>query len=372
MARKTVRRRLPTLPKASFNSPREHKTARLVEILRGVAISEQGEQPRPFYALREVGRHFRVPLSMVARVYSQLEEEGLLVTLHGSKTLLQGRSSVRHLSVRGFIGIPASVSAFVALQDYRTFLIRLRRELRARGFAVATIFFDSRDIRSGNLFDRINKYGVDTILWHRPDRAIKEVSARLKDTGILIVGVNDTRLSPFHCRYEIHREAAIKNIARDWRSRSGIAIAVIARGPRSAPAKEEMLESLLEEEHFKVIFQNVENDRPDNFLGTISDKKNAGLIMPSWVASLFAFRAPQALMTLATQRRVMFPAGAPNIPFLQAGDTPVDLVTVDWQLLVEQIVGDLISKKAFDRSETVLFSAQARVQVPLAQYAQIL
>src|SRR5438874_1432841 len=151
MARKKITRRLPRLPKRPSIRSREDKTARLIELLRGVSIATQTEEPRPFYPVREVAHHFRVPLSTVARIYGKLEDEGLLVPVRGSQTVLQGRSSGRRLNVQGFVGIPASVSAFVALQDYRNFCIRTRRELRSRGFAVATVFFDPQDIKSGRL-----------------------------------------------------------------------------------------------------------------------------------------------------------------------------------------------------------------------------
>jgi ribosomal protein S3 len=45
--------------------------------------------------------------------------------------------------------------------------------------------------------------------------------------------------------------------------------------------------------------------------------------------------------------------GAPaSIPFAQVPDVAADLVVVDWQLVAEQIVSDLISRIAFNRAET--------------------
>jgi hypothetical protein len=370
MPRKKFVRRLPSLPSSTVLKAKDHKTERLLEILRGISVSCQREEPQIFYPVREVAHRFRIPLSTVARVYGQLEDEGLLAAVRGSKTLLQGLSSGRHFSVHGFIGMPANISAFVALQDYRTFFLRVRRELRARGFAVATIFFEPRDVRSGKLNKRIGKYGVDTVLWHRPDTSAREIIGRLKDGGVRVVGINDGRASPIQCRYEVRREAAIKMILRDWRSRSGIKSAVIVRGPRSSAAKEEILEALLEEEHFEYAFENVKDDRPEQFLESLCRKN--GVILTSWVASMLAFRAPHALMKLASDCRVMFAGGPPSIPFTQVADVPADLVIVDWQLLAERIVTDLISKKAFTRAETIVFKAQARIQAPLNEYAQSL
>jgi DNA-binding transcriptional regulator YhcF (GntR family) len=58
-----------------------------------VALKNQRPEPQIFYPIRDVARHFRVPPSTVARVYDHLEEEGILVSVRGSKTLLQGLSS---------------------------------------------------------------------------------------------------------------------------------------------------------------------------------------------------------------------------------------------------------------------------------------
>src|ERR1700751_4081228 len=121
MPRKKIARGLPPLP---FKA-KKHKGAELLAILRGIAIANQQEEPQVFYPIREVARHLGVPVSTVSRIYNALEEEGILVSVRGSKTLLQGLSGGRQLSVFGFIGLPALTSSFVTLQDYRPIFIRI-------------------------------------------------------------------------------------------------------------------------------------------------------------------------------------------------------------------------------------------------------
>ena len=130
MARKKVTRVLAPLPNRRALDKAHHKTEALTAILRDVAVKNQQDQPRAFHSVREVATHFRVPVSTVSRAYRVLEQEGLLSRVRGSKTLLQGLHFDRQLKVRSFVGFPASVSRFVTLQDYRTFFIRIRRELR--------------------------------------------------------------------------------------------------------------------------------------------------------------------------------------------------------------------------------------------------
>jgi hypothetical protein len=371
MARKKIAHRLAPLPRKTILKAREHKTARLAEILRGIAVTSQTDEPQLFYPVRDVADRFRMSTSVVARAYEQLEDEGLLSTVRGSKTLLQGVSAGRRLNVLGFIGMPSSVPAFVGLQDYRTFFIRVRRELRARGFAVAMVLFDPADMKSGRLEKRIVKYDFDTLLWYRPDASSREIISRLKDAGVRIIALGDHALSPIHLRYEIRRETAINQFLHYWRTEANITSVAIVRGVR-ASAKEETLERLLEQEQLLSEFRNADSKSAAKFLGSLGRVKTRGVIFPSWAASMFAFREPEGLMQLANSCHIAFTGGPPSIAFAQVHDVHVELVIVDWQLVAEKIVTDLISKKTFERAEITVFKATAHLRAPLREYAQVI
>jgi len=344
---------------------KKHKGAQLLEILRGIAIANQQEEPQVFYPIREVARHLGVPVSTVSRVYDALEEEGILVSVRGSKTLLQGLSGGRYLSVLGFIGMPALTSSFVTLQDCRTFFIRTRRELRVRGFAVAMVFYDRSEGQNGRLFSRIDKYGFDTVLWHQPDRAAKETVAQLKDSGVQVIGVSDRWFPSIRCRYEVQRESAIMSILRDWHANDTIISVVVVRGIEISAAKEELLKTLLEEEGIAYEFKSAGDQPLADFLSSLAGDKRRAFIFPSTAAALFAFRAPEALAKLMSRARVLLSGGPASFPFAQVPDVVADLVVVDWQLVAEQIVSDLISREAFNRAETTVFEAKAHPRAPL-------
>jgi hypothetical protein len=309
---------------------------------------------------------------MVGRLYEQLEEEGILAVVRGSRTLLQGLSSGRHFSVLGFIGMPAAVSAFVTLQDYRMFFIRTRRELRARGFAVAMVLFEPAQLKSGHLAKRIRKHEFDTVLWYRPESSVRNIIAELKDTGVQVVGVSEDSATALRCRYEVRRESAIKAILGDWQTRSGTKEVVVVRGEGASVAKEEMLQTLLEEQHLGYEFKEMRATRPNAFLESLGRGKDNAVIFPSRAAAILAFRAPDALMDLMARCRVAFVGGPPSIAFTKIRNVLGDFVVVDWQLMAEQIVGDLISKSALDRAELTVFEAKAHTQASLSQYAQSL
>jgi hypothetical protein len=372
MARPKLTHRAPPLPPKAACKLGENKAERLLDILRGVALTHQRAEPQVFYPIRDVARHFRAPLSTVARIYNQLEDEGILVGIRGSKTLLQGTSSGRHLSVLGFVGMPAHTPLFVTQQDYRTFFIRMRRELRARGFAVATVFYDREEGRHGRLASRLDKYDFDTVLWHQPDRAAKETVPQLADSGVQTIGISDRGFPSIRCRYEVQREPAIMSILRDWHLNAGIKSVIVARGVQTSAQKEELLKTLLEEEDLSYEFQSAGDHRPSDFLDSLARDGERGIIFPSLAAAFFAFRAPHALAQLMMRARVALSGGPVNIPFAQAPEVAVDLVVVDWQLVAEQIVSDLISRKAFDRAKTTVFEAKAHLRTPLSLYAQSL
>ena len=190
--------------------------------------------------------------------------------------------------------MPALTSSFVTFQDCRSFFIRTRRELRARGFAVAMVFYDQSDGKNGRLFSRIDKYDFDTVLWHQPDRAAKETVPQLKDSGVQVIGLSDSWFPSIRCRYEVQRESAIMSILRDWRANDAITSVVVVRGIETSAAEEERLKTLLEEEGIAYEFKSTSDQRLADFLNSFTTDKHRGIIFPSTAAALFAFRAPEA------------------------------------------------------------------------------
>ena len=370
MPRKKSALGMPPLPEKSRLASPENTVASLLEILRAVALKSQRAQPQTFYSIREVAQHFGATPSTVSRTYQQLEEEGILVSVRGSKTLLQGLSSGRHLSVLGFVGMPGFTPSFVTLQDYRTFFIRTRRELRSRGFAVATVFYNEAHDRPERLVHRIEKYDFDTVLWHQPDRAARPVISRLQDSGVQVVGVSDRGFPSIRCRYEIQREPAIAAILRDWKKHRQITSVTVARGAQTSAAKEELLKTLLEEARLNYEFKGPSGHRVGAFLEGLGREKQEGIILPSQAAAMCAFRAPEKLAELMARARVALTGGPVSLAFTQVPDVSADVVMVDWQLVAEQIVSDLLNRNAFDRRETTVFEANAHLHAPLSQCAE--
>lgn len=372
MARKKVPRTLVALPSRRLLDEADHKTERLAEILRETALKNQREQPQVFHSMREVVKHFRVSFSTVSRVYHRLEQEGLLTRVRGAKTVLQGTHFDRHLGVRAFVCLPASLSAFVTVQTYRMFFITIRRELRLRGFATSMIFFDRKEARSGALGERLKTYEFDTVLWFQPPSEAEETVVRLADKGIRFIGVAHESVPTIPCRYHVRRDTAVRALLTEWRTQRGIDRVTLVQWKehRVSPVGE-VLHDALDELGIKWSSATLESLQSETFLRKLQKLKTAGIIFSSaQLASKLCFRAPRAVSDLLRTHRVAFLNGPVTMPFAKVPDVQVDLVMVDWQLVAERIVADLITQDAFRVSDPTIFQAEAKLSVVLSDFAQ--
>jgi hypothetical protein len=371
MARKKVTRALAPLPNRRALERAHHKTEALIDILRDVAVKNQQEQPRAFHSVRTVATHFKVPISTVSRVYRHLELEGLLSRVRGSKTLLQGLKFDRQLKVRAFVGFPASLSAFVTLQDYRTFLIRIRRELRLRGFAAATAFFEPGEGRSGALAKRFQAYEVDTLIWFQPGKEARDAAPYFADAGIRLVGVANDTFCHVPCRYQVRRDSAIKTLLEQWKAQLPDRITLVQAKDQRSDAIDETVHTLLDELGIAWSVVTYQNQRSEPFLRDLVRRKTSGIIFTSSaLVSKFCFRAPNTVADLLQAHRVALVNGPVSMPFARVPEIQVDLITVDWQLIAECIVDDLISQDAFQLPGPTIFEAEAKLRVPLSAFAQ--
>lgn len=370
MARKKIQTSLPPLPKRSEIGDRVMTDARLVEILRGLAVSNQRQHPQVFYPLRETARQLRAPVSAVLRAYLQLRDEGFLKSIRGSKTMLAGRTSGRQLSVEAFVGMPASFSCLMTLGDYRTFLMLLRRELQARGFVSNMVFFESEPGSLEKLRAELEKYRFDIVLWFLPHISARETILRLADRGIRVVGVSDGGLTGMRCRYEIRREKAIYEIASAWKLRGAIEHVRVARMRKRSAADEERIEHALAKAGLEYEFISPDGRAMPEYVTALCADGGSGVVLPGAAAATLALRAPQSFAKLVKNCRVAFFDGPTTMLYADVPNVPVDLTVVDWRAVAKRIVDDLVTRKAFNDARPTVFDAEAWMQAPLSEHAQ--
>jgi hypothetical protein len=113
------------------------------------------------------------------------------------------------------------------------------------------------------------------------------------------------------------------------------------------------------------------NSAPPDFLQKLKSAPHKGVIFASAgpVAEL-GCRCPKALFELFAAKRVLLVKGPVNTPFYKSPDVLVDLILIDYQLLAERIVDDLIKAREAASRSTKTFDAAFVPQVPLSRYAQ--
>ena len=351
---------------------RQGNSDRLFLVIRSLARKQQGNAPKVFLSLRAAARRFNVPVSAMASVYRKLSDEGMLISIRGSQTLLQKRGPLRTLKARGVIAMPVSISRFQVLNDYRRCLLILRDELRERGFLVSTIFCEHAVAAGRGLIAAFRKERVDVAVWLLPDSADRETVLQLKDAGIRFVGINITPLSGMQTRYQIGRKQAIRAIIQAWRADprlSGTTIIQLAREAKSDQERLIRLRALVESEGMECRIAKVLVANLSAFLSSVCQEKHNGVILPAAPATLLGWHAPETLSTVLGSCRVALIDGPIDLPYADAPiNATVDLVTASWLPIVKRIASDITKGAAFEDGEQIIFQAKPYLGVSLAQY----
>jgi hypothetical protein len=366
----TRRKRLKTL---SLIQERPRSTDPLFQKMRRLAVQEQKDAPQPFLSLRRAARQFKVPVSSMAAVYRRLGAEGILSSVRGARTILEGRNAIRTLKVRLLLGMPLSVPRLQTFQAYRDCFFHLREELQARGFLVASLYFAEREIPPEAVAERARQEKVDAVLWLRPDGIGHDTALRLRDLGIRFIGLNIGGAVGGFCRYEVRRRQAIDLILHEWCTGAKLTTAILVRAGAEMFGESERMARLREmakREQMKFEIVNVPGARIIRTLQSLCAKKGSGILLAESAAALLGSRASDRVTEVLGSCRIALIDGPMEFPFVQeAVDGVVDLVLVDWERVGRRIAQDILSGEAFGHSETGGFEADARLQVPVGRCA---
>jgi DNA-binding Lrp family transcriptional regulator len=370
MGRKKLHCDLPTLRRPTSLRGRELADTQLTDILRRVALTHRKAEAKSFYPLRDAAKQLGVPISAITRSYKQLTKEGLLSLIRGYRTVLQGRRMGRKLMIKSFIGLPVSYSCFMLLQDYRHFYLELRREAHSRRFVSNLIFYQDDSEGLEQLTKTLDEFGVDSVIWFLPRVSVRDTVLALQDRGISVVGVADGGSPGMACRYEIRREKALGAIFRRWRSVSGIRSIIIVRTNRRSPADEEMIEGAAEKAELTYDYRHLPEAGLAEAVTALGRNRGNGIVLAAAPAAFLSMRAPQAFASLLKSCRVALPDGAVTTVLGSPPETSVDLLTVNWHVVVKKIVGDLAGKRIFKEMLPTIFEARPHFDAPLHRYAE--
>lgn len=374
MPRSRISPDLGRLPHVPVLKDPAQKIENLRQLLRSLAIKNQREQPRIFYSLREVAIRFKIPVSSVAKIYREMEQEGILSRVRGSKTVLNGLRHSRRLTVRSFIGLPVLFSHFLTMPEYRAFFISIRRELWSRGFATSMFFSRPEEIADGTLGSQLKNYEVDTVIWLQPGRITLDTLLRLSDMGIQVIVISQVGTPGIPSRYYVWKNRAIEGLLRNWKDQNSIRKVTVINSETQdyrSPVTEELLRVILEYLQIEPTIRTFRDEDGSCFLRDLSSVKTDAVIFPSaGLASAFAFQSPDQLLHLIKTHRVGFVDGSIDMPFIKVPEVAVDLVTVNWRNVCESIVNDLITRDAFDRNRHTTFEAEMQLRVSLRHFCE--
>lgn len=219
-----------------------------------------------------------------------------------------------------------------------------------------------------DLVERFLRYDVDTAVWLLPESPARQTILRLQDVGIRVLGVSDGGLPSTTCKYEIDRNEAIATILRDWRERLHTQeISIVSDATRRSAADEQRVKHIIDEAKMSSNFVAMSGGEASEQVDSLP-QRGRGIIMLGAAATMLAFRNPETLISVMERTPVALIDGPVTLAFTRLADVRFDLVSVDWQLVAQTIVDDLISQEAFAMTGKRYFQAGAKLRVPLAQY----
>lgn len=236
MGRKPIKRDLPALdelmPAFEGYPESENSTNRLYRDLKRIVVKVRRTESIPFYSIRQVAQFFNVPYATAARVYRLLHDEGDLVRIRGSVTLVQGTEKKPTKAVTGVVGVPIWLFGFVRMNDWRLFYLALERELRKRSLVADFVFFRSSEASHPDFADRLMHYSHDYLVWLLPLPLSIPVMQRLEDSGVRVITLStEQHQFPFY-NYRLSWRSAITQGLAEWRSQGIKKVVVIGEDNR--------------------------------------------------------------------------------------------------------------------------------------------
>src|SRR6266403_673156 len=360
---KSAKSRLPALPALESDLRHtdiaEERSALILRLLRQKARRSRNRKPQPFFSIRAVASHFAVPPTTVSRIYSRLKDEGLLASVWGSKTFVEPVQIDNQLRGRAVVALPASLTSFCTVREYRTFFLEMRDALWKLGFATRLLFYEGCDAEEPTFAELLLNYKVDIVIWFLPTPRMKGTAARLVDRGIRAITVTDFPASFAEHSYYISRERALKDGLLVWQ-KDGITSVTMLRNPCVEVANTFVtVEKCLCDAAMPHAVVNIESWQSLDTLRTRSQRKNRAIIFPSSeLAVRLVSRDPGRFAELLERSRVLMVNGLIDLPVWYPVNTSIDVIEVDWEIVAKRIASDLAKSTRSPIDAPIVFQAK--------------
>lgn len=370
MARKAVDRRLPSLeslyPGFRGFTPRDNKSAAIVEVLRRTAKRVRRCRPVPFYSMRAAAGFFGVSFKTVADAYKKLEAAGLLTCVRGAYTRVEGRTAQPHYPVRAVVGFPIELPTIVYGTEQRLFYIRMEEELRRRQHIVNFIFIRGRqETPDPDLAGRLLAHQSDIIFWWAPTAAVLPTILQLRDAGVRIVGVTRERETFPLVLYTHNRERALRQAFESWRSNGIKSIELWRDSGNGVPYETELTVATLEKLGAAFSVETVEDAQVPDRVRRL-DGKRVGVVLAyhAWYDALCS-QHPQAMERLFRGGRVLLVQGALHHAAFRGKGVAADALTFDYNQMAKRIAAEIATGAAWKKKRLATFHSRWEPRVDL-------
>ncbi|MDR2673576.1 MAG: hypothetical protein LBC18_01575 [Opitutaceae bacterium] len=347
MARKQVTRDLPSLQvhvdEFCALPDDANRQAAILDHLRKAALKMQKDESQPFYSMRQIAALFKLPLRTVAIAYEQLEKEGVLNRIRGSKTVLEGRASLSRDPVRAIVGLPIWLHAIVVSPYSRMLYIELEERLRSHGFVADIIFFRDKEATSTDFPKRLLQHRLDYVIWHTPHPLANQTLLSLKDHGIkqILVHPSDNPTSINLPMYLQDWQRAYAELAATWQE-AGIR-QVIVPEPLYLPSKRALrtFSATLEARGLKVSLVDGDARTLAKQAGQHAAGRCAVAFIDQLGAEAICNEESVVIEQLLKTTRMAFCRGPIRMPYFHNRKVAVDVIGFSPVEVAQRVVGDL-------------------------------
>lgn len=363
MARKQVERTLAPLDEAfaSFKSfpDKASNLSVLTDELRRGAQKLRTKESRPFYSMRDVAGHFKVPLRTVAIAYEKLELEGLLNRIRGSRTMLAGKTRSSRIPVRGIIGIPLWFHS-IFISPYARLLHReLEDRLRLCGFVADIVFFRSEEVAHVEFAERLLQHKFDYVIWHTPHARSQQTLLTLKDNGVhqIVIQQAESPTSLAMPTYTQSWEKGYREMAKQWHQ-TGIRDVLIV-DPVFAPSRRAIKSfvSILKEGGLTPHLLELSATKLREEAMKYSPWRCGIAFLDQMTADVICNENPVLIEELLSRCRIAFCRGPIYMPYFRNREGKIDLVRFSAEEAAGRIAGDIRDNRIPAIGEVPTFEA---------------
>ncbi len=356
MGRKIIERDLPDLNTVfrAFKGfdDEQNQTQLLGDMLKKLALDVQKDEPRPFYSLRQIAQFFDVPYATVARVYKRLHEEGILIRLRGSVTLVQPKKAQPRKPVHGVVGVPIWLYGFVYFNDWRYFYFKLEEHLRRHGLVADFVFFNVDEASHPDLGERMLQHNLDYLVWFIPEPPSIPLMQRLDDGGVRVITLTPPRHQfPFYT-YHLSWQQGFQQLLRTW-AQEGVREVIVfhtAADLEYVP----MLKELMRQQGIRTLYSDTILE-PESVKPVLEDHPQAAVML------LDVHRSER--LTVLTdlpavlRRRKSAVCNLLDLDKVTLKGIKVDTVMMDWDAVAKRISDDIVSGRIYQTREPVTLEA---------------